>query len=133
MTATPTATALHSLTVALDAPPLPLSAVPEAPTGATASWRWQVRRLLGELRDALGSEGDAATDGWLAARSVTLLRERDLLLGRLGRLGPVVLQSPDVAGICRELRRLTTDIGHYCQRLHDLAYDEVELELGGSE
>lgn len=130
---TATATALHSLTVALDAPPPPLTALPEAPTGPAASWRWQVRRLLGELRDALGSEGDPATDGWLVARSGAILRERDLLLERLGRLGPVVLESPDVAGVCQELRRLATDIGHYCQRLHDLAYDEVELELGGSE
>ncbi len=29
--------------------------------------------------------------------------------------------------------RLLTDINHHLQRLHDLAYDDVELELGGSE
>ena len=31
------------------------------------------------------------------------------------------------------MKRLLTDISHHFQRLHDLAYDEVELELGGSE
>jgi len=31
------------------------------------------------------------------------------------------------------LKRLLVDISHHVQRLHDLAYDEVELELGGSE
>ena len=31
-----------------------------------------------------------------------------------------------------ELNRLV-DIEHHVQRLHDLAYDDVELEIGGSE
>jgi hypothetical protein len=31
------------------------------------------------------------------------------------------------------VQRLLVDVGHHAQRLHDLAYDEVELELGGSE
>ena len=31
-----------------------------------------------------------------------------------------------------DLKRLLTDITHHFQRLHDLAYDEVEIELGGS-
>ena len=32
-----------------------------------------------------------------------------------------------------ELKRLVLDIQRHVQRLNDLAYDEVELELGGSE
>ena len=32
-----------------------------------------------------------------------------------------------------ELKRLVMDIQRHVQRLNDLAYDEVELELGGSE
>lgn len=32
-----------------------------------------------------------------------------------------------------DLQRLLVDLGHHVQRLNDLAYDEVELELGGSE
>ena len=34
---------------------------------------------------------------------------------------------------CNELGRLVVDVTHHVQRLHDLAYDAVELELGGSE
>jgi hypothetical protein len=44
-----------------------------------------------------------------------------------------VLENPDVEAVRVELKRLVADIAHHCQRLHDLAYDEVELELGGSE
>ena len=32
-----------------------------------------------------------------------------------------------------ELKRLLVDIAHHVQRVNDLAYDDVELELGGSE
>jgi hypothetical protein len=32
-----------------------------------------------------------------------------------------------------ELRRLVADIARHVQRINDLVYDEVELELGGSE
>jgi len=31
------------------------------------------------------------------------------------------------------LKRLLADIDHHVQRQHDLAYDEVEQEIGGSE
>ena len=58
---------------------------------------------------------------------------RRALLARLSALGPQVLESPDVERVCAALRRLLTDIAHHVQRVHDLAYDAVELELGGSE
>jgi hypothetical protein len=32
-----------------------------------------------------------------------------------------------------ESKRLLVDIGRHVQRLHDIAYDDVEIELGGSE
>ena len=32
-----------------------------------------------------------------------------------------------------EVQRLLTDLEHHVQRLHDLVYDSVSLELGGSE
>ena len=44
-----------------------------------------------------------------------------------------MLESPDVDGVRDELHRLLVDVTHHVQRLNDLAYDEVELELGGSE
>jgi hypothetical protein len=80
-----------------------------------------------DVRQALGAGQHAApTDGWLAARGGALLRERRALLARLA---PAAL---DRAGE-EEVRRLLLDAAHHLQRVRDLAYDEVELELGGSE
>ena len=62
-----------------------------------------------------------------------MLRERNALLARLGTLGPQVLEHPDTDAVHADVQRLLVDVGHHAQRLHDLAYDEVELELGGSE
>ena len=122
---TGTSSALHRLVLALDEP---------LPDGLLLGrWRWTVRQRMAGVRDALVNEGDQAADGWLAARGVTMIRERNALLARLFDLGPAVLESPDVARVRADLRRLAVDIAHHCQRLHDLAYDEVELELGGSE
>ena len=67
------------------------------------------------------------------ARGGAAIRERNALLDRLTALGPPVLESPEVEQVRVDLKRLLTDIAHHFQRLHDLAYDEVELELGGSE
>jgi len=100
---------------------------------ARGSWRWTVRQRMAALRDALVDEVEASEDGWLAARSGGMLRERDALLARLSALGPQVLESPDVERVRSDLERLLTDIAHHVQRLHDLAYDAVELELGGEE
>jgi hypothetical protein len=100
---------------------------------ALGNWRWVVRQRMAEVRDHLVSEGEHTADGWLAARGGLALRERNALLVRLGALGPQVLESPQVDVVRAELRRLVVDIAHHVQRLHDLAYDEVELELGGSE
>lgn len=120
-----TSLALHRLVQALDEP---------APAGADpGAWRWTVRQRMAGVRDALAGESEDPWDGWLAARGVASLRERNSLLGRLSALGPRVLESPDVESVRADLHRLVSDIAHHCQRLHDLAYDEVELELGGSE
>jgi hypothetical protein len=35
--------------------------------------------------------------------------------------------------VAAQLSRLLVDIDHHAQRVHDLAYDDVELEIGGSE
>lgn len=117
-------TAMRGLADALRAVP-----VPGTPTGA---WRWGVRRRMATVRDALVLEPGPGGGGF-AAREVGLHRERDALLRRLSRLGPRVLDDPDLDAVCAELRRLLVDVTHHVQRRHDLAYDEVELELGGSE
>jgi hypothetical protein len=100
---------------------------------ALGNWRWTVRQRMAAVRDALIGEIGDADDGWLAARGGSAFRERNVLLGRMVDLGPLVLESPDVEAIRLELKRLLADVGRHVQRLNDLAYDEVELELGGSE
>ncbi len=100
---------------------------------ALGNWRWTVRQRMAAVRDALVGEVGDPDDGWLAARGGTAFRERNVLLGRMVEIGPLVLESPDVEAIRLEVKRLLADIGRHMQRLNDLAYDEVELELGGSE
>lgn len=124
-TKTGMAAAMEGLHEALDAPRRP-----GAPEG---SWRWSVRQRMAGVRDALIAETDPTDDGWLAARSGSVLRERRSLLSRLGVLGPQVLHDPDIDIVYAEMHRLLVDLAHHLQRVNDLAYDDVELELGGSE
>lgn len=119
------AAALTALHRALDDPP---------PDGiALGNWRWTVRQQMGGVRDVLIRESEHPDEAWLAARGGTALRDRRALLGRLGTLGSSVLESADVAAVRQDLVRLLGDIDHHLQRMRDLAYDDVELELGGSE
>ncbi len=120
-----TTAALANLHEALDAP--------HGPGPALGTWRWAVRQRMAAVRDVLIAETATHEDEWLAARGGTVLRERNVLLTRLSAMGPQVLESQAVEDVRTELRRLLDDIRHHVQRLHDLAYDEVELELGGSE
>lgn len=90
------------------------------------------RTLLAHLRGLLLTgppESPTSYDGWLAARGAGVLRERDALLARLGALEGRHRRSL----AARELERLVIDVEHHLQRRRDLAWDEVELELGGSE
>ena len=96
-------------------------------------WRWQVRRRMADVRDALLGEVALTADASLAVRGRVARRERQVLLDRLAALGPRVLEEPDVEPVRKALQRFVVDVGHHRQRLHDLAYDDVELELGGSE
>ena len=121
---TSTPAALAELHRALQAPASPAE---------IAGWRWTVRRGMGPLRDALERDQHDYADGWLSARHGRSARERAALLRRLAAFGPEVLEHPDVDEVRVGLKRLLTDIDHYVQRQHDLAYDEVELEIGGSE
>jgi hypothetical protein len=117
--------ALQSLDQALDAPRrtgIPLG-----------NWRWMIRQRMTGVRDALVGEAAGSDDGWLAARGGSAFRERNALLSRLSTLGPQILETPDVEATRLELKRLVMDVQRHVQRVNDLAYDEVELELGGSE
>lgn len=105
-----------------------LRADPGAP-----DWRWQVRKRLSCVREAL-SDGQARQwDGWLSARARTSNRDRRRLQARTAALAAGILERLDVDAAVRDLSRLVTDLDHYVQRLHDLVYDTVSLELGGSE
>lgn len=123
-------TALRALEQAIDAPRQGTVAGDSVSVG---NWRWTVRQRMAAVRDALVGEGGDPEDGWLAARGGRAFRERNVLLGRMSALGPQVLENPDVERVRTELRRLVSDISRHVQRLNDLVYDDVELELGGSE
>lgn len=105
-----------------------LCADPEAP-----DWRWQVRKGLSAVREALSGSQVRAGDGWLCARAGTSNRDRRRLQARASSLAAVILDRMDAEGAQREVSRLATDLDHYVQRVHDLLYDTVALELGGSE
>ncbi len=130
MVRTGMSTALRALEQAIEAPRRDGRATDTISVG---NWRWTVRQRMAVVRDALAGEGGDPEDGWLAARGGRAFRERNQLLGRISALGPQVLENPDVERVRTELRRLVADIGRHLQRLNDLVYDDVELELGGSE
>jgi hypothetical protein len=97
------------------------------------AWRWSVRRQLVPVRDRLLREHPDRREAWLSARATRALRERDELLARLNGLTAQVMVAPDLPDLAGRLNRLLVDIEHHHQRVHDLAYDDVELEIGGSE
>ena len=88
--------------------------------------------MLAQVRDVLAAESSASYDGWLAARGGRLLRERDLLLARLARLTELV-HAAAAQAVNAELARLLEDVARHQQRVRDLQWDAVELELGGSD
>jgi hypothetical protein len=100
---------------------------------ATSSWRLMTRNQLAAVRDALSDERFASWDGWLAARSGASDREREQLIGRIAALGTGLLDRLDTERVASEVRRLLLDVEHYRQKMHDLVYDSVSMEIGGSE
>lgn len=96
-------------------------------------WRWLVRHRMAGVREKLLADRGRGADAWLAARELSLHHERASLVGRLAVLGPEVLEAPDVEAVRGELLRLVVDLERHQQRLNDLVYDSVSLELGGSE
>ncbi len=113
--------AIHGLQQALDSPQ------------RQHMWRWLVRNRLSTVKEALHDEASRGGDAWLAAREITLHRERNNLLRRLSTLGPEVLENDDLERVRTELQQLVAALQHYRQRVNDLVYDSVSLELGGSE
>lgn len=112
-----------------------ISELQETLSGArsASNWRWLLRQRLSAVRQALSDEGFEAWDGWLAARTGSADRERRQLLGRISAIGANLLDRLDSDRLTVEVRRLLNDVEHYRQRVHDLVYDSVALEIGGSE
>ena len=96
-------------------------------------WRWLVRHRMAAVKEALALEHSRTGDAWLAARQIMLARERDSLQRKLADLGPQVLDAADLDPVRTQLVRLVADLERHQQKLNDLVYDTVSLELGGSE
>lgn len=122
---TPTLEALRALERALD--------LPHGQGIMLGNWRWAVRQRLVVVRDRLVAETYGASDGWLCERGNRLFHERSSLVARLRLAVRHALEAPDPETIRRDDKRLIADISRHLQRVNDLAYDDVELELGGSE
>jgi hypothetical protein len=105
-----------------------LAADPTAP-----EWRWTLRRRLSDVKEALAGPTPGHPEAWLAARGRLSARERITLQARVTALAAGVLERLDDQAITKEVRRLLGDLEHHVQRVHDLVYDSVSLELGGSE
>ncbi len=104
-----------------------------AADSAAPEWRWNVRRRLSEVKDALAQPEGRPHEAWLAARAQLSNRDRHQLQARVVALSAGVLDKLDTDSIAHQVERLIADLEHHVQRLHDLVYDSVSLELGGSE
>jgi hypothetical protein len=102
-------------------------------SSSPSSWRRAVRERLTDVQDALSAEPATATESWLGPRASTMLREHHRLLTRLSVLTEMVAGSIDPDAVRHSLQRLVLDLHHHQQRINDLAYDAVEMEVGGSE
>lgn len=101
--------------------------------GRHQMWRWLVRHRLTAVQQCLSEEDASASDAWLASRQQLLARERETLRLKLDHLAAQVADGPDLDAIRSELDRLLGDLRRHRQRVNDLLYDTVALELGGSE
>lgn len=96
-------------------------------------WRWLVCQRINGVLDALTQQNARTADAWLSSREDALVRDGAALLRRLEDIAGVVVGCPDAEAVRAELKRLVADLERHRQRLNDLVYDTVSLELGGSE
>ncbi|GAC1382167.1 MAG: hypothetical protein NVSMB48_11830 [Marmoricola sp.] len=94
------------------------------------AWRIALRERLQRVRAGM-TEPLGSRDGWLVARTQHAERDRCALLARISTTTSRVSEARTVTTVLPEIRRLSRDLAHYRQRLTDLDYDAVELELGG--
>ncbi|MFT4009222.1 MAG: hypothetical protein QM655_04180 [Nocardioidaceae bacterium] len=113
--------AIHDLEAALDT---------SQRQSQLSSWRGIVRQRMTGVHDALTGE-ERCDEAWLVARESHLRRERRHLVARVDALSRSSESSPE--RFQHEIRRLLADLEHHRQRLNDLVYDSVAMDLGGSE
>lgn len=98
------------------------------------SWGHIVRQRVGHVADALTAESPVAVDSWLSAKASHLDRERNRLLTRLSVLRSLLGEADtDIEPVRESLSRLLRDVRHHHQRVNDLTYDALALDVGGSE
>lgn len=103
------------------------------PPRLSQSWSHIVRHRAGQVADALTAESAVAVDPWLSARANRLERERVRLLARLAVLRTTLTDAADPEPVRETLSRLLLDVRHHHQRVTDLAYDALSLDVGGSD
>ena len=104
-----------------------------ASPGWPQSWRLCVRQRLLAVADALSEDTASGDDSGLSAREDSLRRERKRLLVQLSLLVPEVAEARDLEAVRRKALRFARDVDHHNQRVHDLMYDAMSMEVGGSE
>ncbi|MCW2867523.1 MAG: hypothetical protein JWR20_1711 [Marmoricola sp.] len=100
--------------------------------GSEVARRDRLRAALDDVRRSNASAG-TQEEAWLAAKDDCARREARQLLARVtALLAAVDAADEEPRRLFAGAQRLLVDLEHHVQRLHDLAYDEVELELGES-
>lgn len=105
----------------------------QSPPRLQKSWGHIIGQRTDEVVEALTAESPVAMDSWLTARAGHLERERRRLLTRLVVLRRLLADPADLEQVRESLRRLACDARHHHQRVNDLAYDALALDVGGSE
>jgi hypothetical protein len=97
------------------------------------SWRYLVKQRLTWVEAALAADGTDDAEPWLQPRRDRLRRERTQLRSRTSLLAGTICETLELEQARRSLARLVQDLQHYQQRVNDLAYDAVDMDVGGSE
>ncbi|QIK68082.1 hypothetical protein G7072_18590 [Nocardioides sp. HDW12B] len=124
---------MRRLALALDG----LERAVATPPRLQQSWRFLVRKRLAWVEQALAADHDAerATEAepWLEPRAAQLHREQVRLQSRTSVLAATVCEAADLRAVRESLGRLVVDLQHHLQRVNDLTYDAVDLDVGGSD
>ena len=115
-------------------PPSTTSCGPVACRDNLGAWRWSVRRRArARARPAPARAPRPRRGVALRAREPDAARARRADHPARASWPPRCSSPTDVDDVADQLSRLLADIARHQQRVDDLAWDDVELEIGGSE